>query len=169
MYCKDSCRWHQALPWYKFPWGLSTTPGWPKSVSGLIPEMANGNLWGQIQCLSRLNKPMLWVQYEKYLTGSNNRGGLRCHHWSGSKIEYAYVWSGEQSINNAWTCLSNIHPHRDDTPEYIHHYGTPSFKIWKCDLSGVQGSDVTSWKSKKSRGGPQSWYQTWEVYHIKIG
>jgi len=37
--------------------------------------------------MSRLNKHMLWVQYEKHLTGSNNRREwLRCHHWPDLKF-----------------------------------------------------------------------------------
>ena len=38
MYSKYIRRWHQALPGYKFPCGLSITSGWPKSLEALKEE-----------------------------------------------------------------------------------------------------------------------------------
>jgi len=94
---------------------------------------------------------MLWVQYEKYPTQSNNKGeGLICVTIDRDLNFHMHV---SKAVNKASRMLELVRPTftcMDKTtldPQTIHHYSTPSFGIWKC---GAQCSDVTSWKSRRA-------------------
>ena len=151
--------------------------------AGILSGIPQGNVLGQILMLFLLmtylirshvlhwylqktpSSSRVYDDLNRFLWTGPRNGRLD---WTGSEITYACMcpkrWTNYREYLDLW---------EQHSPALTRRH-SPGFSplwyalIWKIEMwSGVQGSDVTSWQSKKSRGEPKSWYQTWEVCHIE--